>query len=187
MENHAKVCRLLLDEFKSWKIHVVGHSMGGAVGLLLAEGVSDRLGSFMNLEGNLVGEDCGLLSRKAAGATFEEFKSSIFDELRHTIGSSDDRGSKLWVGWSKKSDALGFYKSAKSLVEWSDSGGLLQKFQELKINKAYFFGEKGFQSPVLQKLQEINKISIPNSGHFVMNDNPEEFYPRLAGAIKMRR
>ncbi len=67
MEEQAEICKLLLDEFEHPKIHIVAHSMGGAVGLLLVESLKDRLISFINIEGNLVGEDCRLVSKRAIG------------------------------------------------------------------------------------------------------------------------
>ena len=74
---------------------------------------------------------------------------------------------------------LGFYKSAESLVRWSDSGDLLSRFKNLRCKKSYFYGEKNSDLDVLHRLNTIEKVMIGKSGHFMMNDNPDEFYSRL--------
>ena len=75
---------------------------------------------------------------------------------------------------------LGLYKSAESLVRWSDSGELISYFKNLPCRKSYFYGEKNANTVALHRLNSIEKIMIRNSGHFMMNDNPDEFYPRLS-------
>jgi pimeloyl-ACP methyl ester carboxylesterase len=169
MEEQAEILRLLLDEMNPAKVHIVAHSMGGAVGLLLAKEIEDRLGSFVNVEGNLIGSDCGLISRKAISIPYGEFRDGMF-------GKVTTRGPMLWREMSAKSDPWGFYKSSESLVEWSDSEKLLEIFAGLKTSKVYVYGDQNSDMEILQRLGAIEKVAIPESGHFVMNDNPREFY-----------
>ena len=157
--------------------------MGGAIGLLLAEKLSNKLISFTNIEGNLVSEDCGLLSRKTISVSFEEFKKNVFAELKSEIKELNNKSSKLWLEWIEKSNTLAFYSSSGSLVKWSDSRKLLAKFKNLKTKNVYFYGDKNSEMKVLNELGNMRKIEIYNSGHFVMNDNPEQFYTRLGDLI----
>jgi len=46
--------------------------------------------------------------------------------------------------------------------------------------KSYFYGEKNADSVALHRLNSIEKIMIGSSGHFMMKDNPDEFYTRLS-------
>ena len=183
MEEQAEISRLLINKINPKKVHIVVHSMGGAIGILLAEKISEKLGTFINIEGNLIDEDCGLMSRKAAGVSYEKFRDFLFPQIKSFAKNAKDNGSNLWVKWAEKADDLGFYKSSQSLVELSDSGKLLKKYKDIKCKKIYFYGER---SPVLnlvsklQKSDDIKIISVPNSGHFVMNDNPEELYKTVA-------
>ena len=179
MQDQAEICKALLDTLKPEKVHIVAHSMGGAIGLLLAEKAREKTASFINIEGNLISEDSGPLSRKPMRVSFEEFEKRVLNELKSFVGRSRDRSSQLWLRWYEKSDVLAYHRSSLSLVEWSDSGNLLKKFEGLKINKAYVYGEKNSRLKVLDTLQKIRKISISKSGHFPMIDNPEEFYSIL--------
>ncbi|MBW2606528.1 MAG: alpha/beta hydrolase [Deltaproteobacteria bacterium] len=77
MDDHALVCAEVLKEFSSKQLHIVAHSMGGAIGLLLPPAVLNRTLSFANLEGNLIREDCGILSRKTIDHPFHEFEKDV--------------------------------------------------------------------------------------------------------------
>jgi len=70
------------------------------------------------------------------------------------------------------------------LLEWSESNELLEKFLNLKINKAYLYGVENSDMPVLKILEDkVKLIQISNSGHFMMLDNPIEFYNTLIKTI----
>ena len=187
MEDQAEVCKVLLDRFKPAKIHIVAHSMGGAVGLLLAEKIGEMVASFINVEGNLISEDCGPLSRKSISVSFEEFNAREFDELKSLVRMSRDKSSKLWLSWCEKSDSLAYYKTSRSLIEWSENGNLLKIFEKLKVNKAYLYGAKNSEMKIIDRLHTIRKIPISHSGHFCMIDNPKEFYSTIAEILSTRR
>jgi pimeloyl-ACP methyl ester carboxylesterase len=187
MEDQAGVCRTLLDKFKPDKIHIVAHSMGGAVGVLLAEKIGERVASFINVEGNLISEDCGPLSRKSISVSFEEFNARGFDELKSLVRMSRDESSKRWLVWCEKSDSLAYYKTSRSLIEWSESGNLLKIFEKLKVKKAYLYGAKNSEMKIIDGLHTIRKIPISYSGHFCMIDNPKEFYSTIAEVLNNRQ
>jgi pimeloyl-ACP methyl ester carboxylesterase len=169
MEDQAHIIHLMLTRIDARKIHIVAHSMGGAIGLLLAENIPGEIASFINIEGNLIAEDCGLVSRKTASMSFEEFSDRVFDKLRA-------KGPRPWREQSVKSDSLAFYRSSVSLVEWSDGEKLLEIFEKLNTPKVYVYGDRNADMKIISRLEETRKISISNSGHFLMNDNPAEFY-----------
>ncbi|MGE5627917.1 MAG: alpha/beta fold hydrolase [Solirubrobacterales bacterium] len=183
--DQAEICKLLLSQFQYDIVHIVGHSMGGAIGVLLMEGLKSSSASFINVEGNLIGADCGLISRKTISYSFEEFHKNMFNKLILHNKASEDFSSKLWAEMLQKCDPFAFYKSSKWLVKWSDSNKLLDIFLGLKCNKAYIYGDKNSEMDVIGMLNGIKKISISNSGHFMMNDNPNEFYKKLCNTIKV--
>jgi len=176
MEDQAKVIEELLSQFPFWKIHIAAHSMGGAIGLLFSPEFFSRVLSFANIEGNLIGEDCGLLSRSIAKVSFDEYRDNLYKE--QVIEFRDNLQLRF-----EETTPIALYKSAASLAKWSDSGELLNKFRELTCRKCYFYGEENKRMPVLEKLDFVTKEMIHNSGHAMMTENPEEFYTKLAEFI----
>jgi len=148
--------------------------MGGAIGLLLPSALLNSALTFANLEGNLIGKDCGIVSRKTISVSFQKFENELLPDLRALSKSLGEGRFFL-----DSALPLGFYKSAESLVRWSDSGDLLSRFKNLRCKKSYFYGEKNSDLDVLHRLNTIEKIMIGRSGHFMMNDNPDEFYTCL--------
>ncbi len=183
LEDHAEVCKSLLACFPQNNVHIIGHSMGGAVGLILAERIHERLISFINVEGNLIGHDC-MVSRKKASVSFEDFEKRQLPGMILTTGMSAEPGRRLWSVLMNKADKKGLYYSSRSLVAWSDSGMLLEKFRKLDCKKIYFHGDMNSSTQILRKLKGIPVSCISKSGHFPMNDNPEEFYSSIATFIK---
>lgn len=174
MEDQASVCAEVLKEISSKQVHIVAHSMGGAIGLLLPSALLNSALTFANLEGNLISKDCGIVSRKTISVSFQKFENELLPDLRALSKSLGEERFFL-----DSALPLGFYKSAESLVRWSDSGDLLLRFKNLPCRKSYFYGERNADLDVLHRLNTIEKVMIGRSGHFMMNDNPEEFYSRL--------
>jgi pimeloyl-ACP methyl ester carboxylesterase len=156
------------------RLHVVAHSMGGAAGLLLAKQAPVPLASFVSLEGNLVAEDCGMLSRRTAEMDLELFTDAKFARLKARAREADDPALRDWAGWVAACPAEAFHASARSLVEWSDGGQLLDIFRALTVSKAYVYGEESANPDVLAHLEAIRQVPIADCGHFVMVEKPAE-------------
>ncbi|MDD3626419.1 MAG: alpha/beta hydrolase [bacterium] len=186
MEDQAEICRLVLDKYEHSKIHILGHSMGGAIGLLLYDLIPEKISSFVNIEGNLVREDCSILSRRTIAVSEKEFIESFFQAIRKQFILSKDPSFKLWAEWSASADPRGFYKSSESLVYWSDNGELLKKFKNIQIPKIYFYGEKNKEMLLLNLIPEIKKVMIDRAGHFIFNDNPDPFCRELRDFLKSK-
>ncbi len=179
MENLAKGCDAVLAQIDYENLHIAAHSMGGAVGLLLGESVLRRIRSFANFEGNLVGDDC-FLTRKISTLPPEKFEEKMFPKLVAKFS-----GNAIFQ--FEKSSPGALHSGAKSLVAWSDSEKLLEKFGGLECKTGYFLGERNREIAAVKRLQattHIHKIITPISGHAMMTDNPEAFYAQLADFIE---
>jgi pimeloyl-ACP methyl ester carboxylesterase len=128
IEDHAKVCEAVLRHFPKKRLHVVGHSMGAAIGLLLSDDFLNSTISFVNIEGNLIGEDCGYISRKAVVVPYDIFKRKLFPDFISRLENKKNQYFSL-----DTSSPLAFYRSSKSLVTWSDSGKLLGRFTMIEV------------------------------------------------------
>jgi len=182
MEDQAAVLYALLDLYEFDRLHIVAHSMGGAVGLLLAENHDLPLKSLINVEGNLYHEDGGLLSRKSASYDEDIF---VAEKYQNLLARALKQGAdmQLWAEWGRQCDPQAFYRSAVSLVKWSDSGELGAIFKSLDCAKAYIHGELSANMAVISRLEGIECIEIPKAGHFVMTDAPGVFHPTAAKII----
>lgn len=172
MEDIAGAVEKLISTLPPLKIHIVAHSMGGAVALLFSDKFYERVISFANIEGNLISEDCGILSRGIVSVPYNEFKQNKFIQLQKEFAGHPQLQFDMTT-------PLAVYNSAASLVKWSDSGKLLEKFILLKCKKGYFYGEENRGMPVITRLDSIPVVMISSSGHAMMTGNPDEFYSKL--------
>lgn len=174
LEDHAGICARVVEHYTFDRLHIAAHSMGGAIGLLLPDRLFRKIRAFANLEGNLIFDDCGLLSRDTEALSYDAFRDNIFRHLSSRLSPGEYRCLDL-----AKASPLAFYNSAKSLVSWSGSGHLLERFRKISCRKAYFYGAYNSGMKVLGMLGGIEMRKIDRSGHFLMNDNPDFFYSEL--------
>ncbi len=178
LSDQADLCRKLLEQFQTKRVHIVAHSMGGTIGLLLAQKFHSH--SFINVEGNLIAEDSRLISRNTIKVSEHDFVNHGFFNLCQLLADYKENCFDLANAMPEA-----FYRSAESLVEWSDSGKLLNLFEALTIPILYVYGQENVSMPILQKLNAQTKtVQIPNSGHFPMIDNSDAFYSIVADFVK---
>jgi len=177
MEDQAGLIEKLLEQLPDWKFHIAAHSMGGAIALLFSQVFYSRVLSFTNIEGNLVSEDCGLLSQETISRSFDVYKNRLYKKHVNAFKDHDQLHFE-------QSTPAAIYRSAESLVQWSDSGRILEKFRELRCRKSYFYGEENKDMAVISELDFAKQYMISNSGHGMMTENPEEFYTKLAEFIR---
>ncbi len=176
MEDQAAFIEKLFSLLPFSKIHIAAHSMGGAVALLFSPDFFSRVLSFANIEGNLVSDDCGALSRGITDISFEEYDNDLFEKQLHEYKGH----SQLHFA---ETNSIAVYKSAESLVKWSDSGELLERFRNLVCRKGYLYGEVNNDMDVIHKLDFARKYMISHSGHGMTTENPAEFFAKLADFI----
>ncbi len=168
----------LCNHYRIDRCSIVGHSMGGAVGILFCERF--KVTHFVNAVGNLVPEDT-LFSRKIASqdlATFSEIGFQAYkDEIRRN--ARQDRPPSSYSAALETTSARAMFLSAKKLVEMSDNGNLLERFIRLPAKKLYLQDQDNPIAPKLKQRLDDAKIVrkiVPNTGHSLMEDNPSDFY-----------
>jgi pimeloyl-ACP methyl ester carboxylesterase len=178
LQGYADIANLVVDRLAPARVFMVCHSMGAAVGLLAAQRRND-ISYFANIEGNLVGQDCGFVSRMIAAQSRDVFVDSGYDQFAKTLRESSRRDYSTWEQWYTQADPSALHENARSLVEWSDSGKLLKLFRALEC-KAYIYGDEDNKEYLLPKLRWVPTYRMPHAGHFLMLDDPDSFYALLA-------
>jgi Predicted hydrolases or acyltransferases (alpha/beta hydrolase superfamily) len=163
------------------RVFLVCHSMGGAVGLIAAQSLPELAG-FVSVEGNLIGRDCGLVSRATASQLPDDFAKDGFHWLADELTSSPHADLRAWGRWYSACEPYGLHATARSLVEWSDRGALPGMFRRIPA-RAYIHGQNSQLPHLTSFLAGETSWAVPDSGHFPMLDNPSEFYPLIAGFI----
>jgi pimeloyl-ACP methyl ester carboxylesterase len=181
LQSYADITNILLEKLSPKKVSMVCHSMGGAVGLIATQERND-VTMFVNVEGNLVASDCGIVSRSTASQSFNTFKRSGYRKFLQDLRRSGRKPDKAWARWYAQADPCALHETAMSLVEWSDSNKLLALFKSLH-GRAYIYGENEIKDYLIADLQDVSSYRIPDAGHFVMLDNPDAFYPLVSELV----
>lgn len=181
LEDQAQLTLSLIAQFNPDQVTLIGHSMGGAIGTLVAREL-DSLSGFINVEGNLVAQDSGIVSRRTAEQSEAVFEASGFDAFLKMLESSKEKSFHEWAGWYAASSKSALHRSSHSLVGWSDSGELLEYFNGLH-NKAFIHGDRTDISHLTDRFTDVDVFSVPHSGHFMMLDNPDEFYDSIESFV----
>lgn len=178
MEDQARICDALVERLPRRPLHVVAHSMGCAVALLMMACREGRLASFVCAEGNLVAEDCSRISRRAIRVPFDRFQSQYFPMIRAQSAAEHPPRTAI-----DRTTARALYGSCRSLVSWSDSGKLLASFLALSCPRICLYGDRGDAPQAVRGIDGIEVRPVAEAGHFLMNDNPEAFYGALSAFL----
>jgi len=193
MEDQADLVLKWIKGLGLDRIILVGHSMGGIIGLYLAEALGKRVKTFFNLEGNLSCEDC-FFSHKITSvpqAVFEDqgiwqFKRSLREALQKDPSPDLE---KYYANISKASPRALYLSSVSLVKESCQEGNLKERFLSLPLQKWYVFGEKSLNRSTKTFLDTNNipYFIVPKSGHFMMDDQPNLFYEMLSEALGNNR
>ncbi len=197
MAHHADYIAAILDHEGLSGCEVIGHSMGGTVGIYLALQRPDLVSKLIVAEGNLA-PGGGPGTRYIAGFSEEQW---LFDEypdymskLRQKAREGDARSMLAGAAW-EASDPYGIYHQSRSLVELPDD--FMAQFFSLEMPVTFIYGDENLpennngeiwpDSPEPETLtsQGIHVEVVANSGHLMMVDNPDGFAKAVAEGLSI--
>jgi pimeloyl-ACP methyl ester carboxylesterase len=184
VEDQAKIVRQVLDQLGVKQMHLIGHSLGGMVGTLLLPDLGEKILSFSNLEGNLVGADCGA-SKDTVQFSIEEFESNEYAQLQQRVAESFEPSAPFRSKWLQAIPAKVFYKTSVSIVEWSNSEKLRTIFNTSNVKRLFLYGSKNARKAGVVS-DSVEKVEVPDAGHFTLLDQPEFCY-RVLGEFINRK
>ncbi len=177
----ASIAEAVLSHYQVNQYHLVGHSMGGLVSVLLAQRQSSSVRSFINIKGNLAPEDC-FLSRQVLEYPSEDPELFVNEFIKRTRQSPLYSNGLYAACLRSKVHASVFRPIFESMVEITDNRNLLQSFEGFKFPRMYMFGEQYATLTYLPRLTRagVELAQISHSGHFVMYSNPVAMWERIA-------
>ncbi|KAM0433335.1 hypothetical protein ACHAPT_004211 [Fusarium lateritium] len=177
----VSIAESVLAHFNVSQFHLVGHSMGGLVSVLLAKRHQQSVRSFINIKGNLAPEDC-FLSRQILEHPADDPRTFV-DEFITRTRQSPLYGNGLYAAsFRGRVQAAAVRPTFESMVEFTDNGNLLEVFERFPFPRTYMFGEQYASLSYLPRLVRagVELAEIPRSGHFVMYSNPVAMWERIA-------
>lgn len=176
LEAHADAIALGLADAGVVGAEVIGHSMGGAIAIVLAKRHPDLVGRLVLIEPNLEkAEDSDTaISSRIAASNEDEFVRRGFYELLQAIGPE-------WEMTMRLSHPLAIHRSATALRN-ATQPSMLKILVGLKVPRKLIAGTGGERPGRIRELLRggVEIKMIPGAGHNVMLDAPQLFIQELA-------
>ena len=177
LAGYAQVLHALIDGYASRRIHLVAHSMGGSVSLLLPERVLSRLATLVLVEPRLFLSSCAIAS-VAAGVTRDEYRRTVFPAIRRQMSSDHRAAFDL-----QRADIDAMYTSSLSLIDWASRRSLLERFELAECPKYFVYGADNLHLQELSFIEPARVRAVDHAAHFAMVDNPDGFYRCLGDLL----
>lgn len=176
----VKTAQAVVKHFGIDTFHLVGHSMGGLTGLMLAHEEPERVLSFVDIEGNIAPEDC-FLSRQIHDHRREDDARFFKDFIERTRLASDPASALYAASLTHKVRTGAVRGIFESMVDLSDNGQLMDKFLTLPFPRQYMYGVTNSHLSYLSDIAEqgVHLACIPDCGHFPMYSNPKLMWQHI--------
>lgn len=174
LETQAAAVAAVLERIDAGRVHLVAHSMGGTLALLLPESALARLASLVLVEARLYASSCGVAA-EASALDFDAFRDTFLPAFRART-AADPRVS-FDAG---RADPRVFHASATSLMRWAGSGEMPGRFAAAPCPAWFVYGGENATLAELQGLEPGRLREIPGAAHFPMQDDPDAFYRCVA-------
>jgi len=183
----AECLAALIREGDSGPAVVIGHSMGGVSGLLLAERHPELVRAFINVEGNVTLDDCSI-SRPVAEQTVEELLDGGFERLLDIFyrQGRDDPALRGYYASVRHCDPRLYHLNSCELVELSGSGELARRLGAVACPRLYILGDpRGTGEFSRTRLDEagVEWQAVPGAGHWPFLDQPDLFLDTLTAFL----
>lgn len=191
LTRHAQIIAELLDALGLMSTQVVGHSMGGAVGVTLASERPDLVADLVLAEGNLSEGPEGFAAF-AEGKTEEEYVSNWFPQFiaaRLEDAKHEENVLRIHLGMAQAAAPWAVYRMSQSLNSGTLQPSLRERFLAFEGSKAYFVGgrsELDEWDDVFRKDLEAaggDWVVVPEADHQMNFDNPGGLAEAIASRV----
>jgi len=182
----ADVAQLVSVQLMPEPHFIVAASMGGLIALLLLRRHgSARVCGFVNLEGNLLPEDC-MFSRRTSCHDASHFREVVFHQIIAGLLDSPNAGERMIShNMALNTNPNAYHAYSLETVQESDSGRLMEEFLNLNMPRLFLYGETNRSLTYLSRLgsSSVEVWEIPRSGHFLFYDNPVETFSAIGSFV----
>ncbi|MEO7370000.1 MAG: alpha/beta hydrolase [Ilumatobacteraceae bacterium] len=194
MRDHARTVAAILDHEHLGDCVVIGHSMGGTVGLYLALDRPDLVARLVMGESN-VGPGGGDGTRRIAAFTLEDYVGTIAPRdliaLRQQAIDGDTSAAVMLAIREHGSDARAVHAASCDIVGLDES--LLHRLLDLRIPRAFVYGGRtldelgGRTTPDVPDRATLGAagvatLVVESAGHYMYFDNLDGYVAALAAA-----
>lgn len=176
---HVGVVVALLDALGIATCDLSGHSMGGAIAIVVATMGAGRVAHLVLSEPNL-DPGGGAFSRSIAGQPEDRYVASGHAE---TIREAARSGNEIWAGSMAVTAPFAAYRGAVSLVEGS-APSWRRQLLGLKMPRTVVFGARSLPDPDVEALgvAGVGVAIVPDAGHSMAWENPSGLARAIADA-----
>lgn len=179
VDDLAEITALFIRKLSLSDFILCGTSMGGLTTLLyLRKPESVKVKAYINIEGNLMPEDC-MFSSKVVAFNFDTFASRIFPQTILDMKATGNTGYHIIANnLELNTNIFAYYNYSFQTVKYSATGELLNQYLSLSIPRIFIYGSENKNLTYIPELIKNNMTvqEISNSNHFVFYDNPKELY-----------
>ncbi|MFI7009398.1 alpha/beta fold hydrolase [Streptomyces sp. NPDC050145] len=177
LEDHADALAAALDAAGVRGAEIVGHSMGGAVAIVLAHRRGDLVSRLVVAEGNL---DPYPPTRAGSSGI------SAYEEADFVTGGGHarvlEKVGPTWAATMRIADPLGLHRTACGLARGTEPT-MRRMLEELPVERVYLQGELSGELPGAAALTAagVKVVRVPGAGHNIMFDAPAAFAAAVRG------
>ncbi|MFF9090527.1 alpha/beta fold hydrolase [Streptomyces sp. NPDC014991] len=176
LEEHADAVATALDAAGAAGAELIGHSMGGAVAVVLAHRRPDLVSRLVLTEANLDAfPPVTAASSAIASYAEDEFVASGYARMLDAVGP-------LWSATMRLADPRALHRSAVGLCRGSDPV-MRTLLEESPVDRVFLQGAHSGELAGRDSLESagVRVVTVPEAGHNVMFDNPDAFAAAVAG------
>lgn len=190
VDDLTAITDLFIEALKLHRFILCGTSMGGLTTMLyLQRGGRKNVRLYINIEGNLMAEDC-MFSGKVVAHDFETFRNRIFPETILEMKAKGNAGYHIIANnLQLNTNIRSYFNYSFQTVKYSATGELLNQFLQMDIPRVFIYGDKNKTLSYIPRLRSSKIVvqEISNSDHFVFYDNPKELYDSIGSFIEMNQ
>jgi pimeloyl-ACP methyl ester carboxylesterase len=192
LQRHAQVVADLLDHLGIERCQLVGHSMGGAVVVMVASERPDLVCDLVLAEGKLSDGPEGF-SSFAEGRSEEEYVQDWYPNFiasRLEDATTEAGVLAIHLGMAQAAAPWAVYRTSQSLNVDSLQPSLRERFLSLDMPRAYFVGANSEPDeddlPLKDELMQRGGdwVVVPDAEHQMNFDNPEGFADAIARRVR---